>query len=45
MALPDLIESEKIALAVDRTYPLSKTAAAIRYMQDGHAQGKVVINV
>jgi NADPH:quinone reductase-like Zn-dependent oxidoreductase len=30
---------------VDRTYPLSETAAAIRYVQDGHARGKVVIAV
>ena len=43
--LRDLIESGKIAPAVDRTYPLSETPTAIRYMQEGHARGKVVITV
>jgi NADPH:quinone reductase-like Zn-dependent oxidoreductase len=43
--LRDLIESGQIAPAVDRTYPLSETSAAIRYLIDGHARGKVVISV
>jgi hypothetical protein len=30
---------------VDRTYPLSETPAAIQYMVDGRALGKVVITV
>jgi hypothetical protein len=30
---------------IDRTYSLSETPAAIHYMRDGHAQGKVVINL
>jgi NADPH:quinone reductase-like Zn-dependent oxidoreductase len=45
MALRDLIESGQIAPAIDRTYPLSEAPAAIRYMIDGHARGKVVITV
>lgn len=45
IALKELIESGKVAPAVDRTYPLSETAAAIQYVQDGRAQGKVVIDV
>jgi NADPH:quinone reductase-like Zn-dependent oxidoreductase len=28
-----------------QTYPLSEAPAAFRYMQDGHARGKVVITV
>jgi NADPH:quinone reductase-like Zn-dependent oxidoreductase len=40
-----LIEAGKVTPAVDRTYPLSETAAAVRYVQDGHARGKVVIAV
>ena len=43
--LRDLLESGKIAPAIDRTYPLSETPAAIRYVQEGHARGKVVITV
>ena len=43
--LRDLIESGQITPAIDRTYPLSETPAAIQYMSDGHAQGKVVITV
>lgn len=44
-ALRDLLESGKITPAVDRTYPLSEAAAAIRYLQDGKARGKVTIAV
>ena len=40
-----LIESEKVMPTIDRTYPLSETAAAMRHLQDGHAHGKVVITV
>jgi NADPH:quinone reductase-like Zn-dependent oxidoreductase len=43
--LAELIESGKVTPVIDRTYPLSEVPAAIRYMQDGHARGKVVINV
>jgi NADPH:quinone reductase-like Zn-dependent oxidoreductase len=45
MVLRDLIEAGKVSPAVDRTYPLSEAAAAIRYLRDGHARGKVVIGV
>jgi NADPH:quinone reductase-like Zn-dependent oxidoreductase len=45
MVLRDLIESGQIAPAIDRTYPLSEAPAAIRYMIEGHARGKVVITV
>jgi NADPH:quinone reductase-like Zn-dependent oxidoreductase len=44
-ALRDLIESGKIAPAIDRTYPLSQTPAAIRHVQDGRARGKVVLTI
>jgi len=30
---------------IDRTYPLSETAEAVRYLEGGHARGKVVITV
>ena len=44
-ALRELIESGKVMPTIDRTYPLSETPAAIRYMQEGRARGKVVITV
>jgi NADPH:quinone reductase-like Zn-dependent oxidoreductase len=43
--LRDLIESGKIAPAIDRTYPLSQTPTAIRHVQDGHARGKIVLTI
>ena len=43
--LGELIESGKLSPAIDRTYPLSDTAAAIRYVQEGRARGKVVITI
>jgi NADPH:quinone reductase-like Zn-dependent oxidoreductase len=45
VVLAELIESGKVTPAIDRTYPLSETPAAIRYLQDGRARGKVVILV
>jgi NADPH:quinone reductase-like Zn-dependent oxidoreductase len=41
--LAELCESGKITPAVDRTFTLSEVPAAIRYVADGRAQGKVVI--
>jgi NADPH:quinone reductase-like Zn-dependent oxidoreductase len=43
--LKDLLETKKVTPVIDRTYPLSETAAAIRYLEAGHARGKVVITV
>ena len=45
LVLTELIEAGKLAPAVDRTYPLNETAAAIRHMTDGRARGKVVVSV
>ncbi|WP_412740724.1 NAD(P)-dependent alcohol dehydrogenase [Krasilnikovia sp. MM14-A1259] len=44
-ALAHLCASGDLTAAVDRTYPLAETAAAIRHMLDGHVRGKVVITV
>lgn len=38
-----LVEAGKLVPVIDRTYPLSQTAEAIRYLVQGHARGKVVI--
>ena len=45
LALKALIEAGQVTPAVDRTYPLADAAAAIRYLLDGHARGKVVVEV
>lgn len=45
MVLRDLIEAKKVTPVIDRTYPLSETADAIRYVETGRARGKVVITV
>jgi NADPH:quinone reductase-like Zn-dependent oxidoreductase len=45
IALKELIETGKVTPVIDRTYPLSETTAAVRYLEEGHAQGKVVITV
>ncbi|MBI3972065.1 MAG: NAD(P)-dependent alcohol dehydrogenase [Chloroflexi bacterium] len=43
--LKELIEAGKITPVIDRTYPLSEVPKAIRYLEEGHARGKVVITV
>jgi len=43
--LKQLVETQKVRPVIDRRYPLSETADAIRYLEAGHAQGKVVISV
>jgi len=43
--LKELIEAGKVTPVIDRTYPLSETPEAIRYLEEGHARGKVVITV
>lgn len=41
----ELLESGKLTPHIDRTYPLSEVPEAIRYLQEGHAKGKIVITV
>jgi NADPH:quinone reductase-like Zn-dependent oxidoreductase len=43
--LRDLVQSEKLVPAIDRMYPLNEVPAAIRYVEEGHARGKVVVAV
>ena len=45
IVLKELIESGKVTPVIDRTYPLSEAPEAIRYLEEGHAQGKVVTTV
>jgi NADPH:quinone reductase-like Zn-dependent oxidoreductase len=41
----ELIEAGKVTPVVERTYPLSEIADALRYLGEGHAQGKIVITM
>jgi NADPH:quinone reductase-like Zn-dependent oxidoreductase len=43
--LAGLLETGKIAPVIDRRYPLADIVEAFRYVEDSHAQGKVVIIV
>jgi len=45
VVLQGLLESGKVKPVIDRTYPMSETPEAIRYLEQGHARGKVVIDV
>ena len=45
LVLQELLESGKVTPVIDRTYPLSETSEALRYLEEGHARGKVVITV
>jgi NADPH:quinone reductase-like Zn-dependent oxidoreductase len=38
-----LMETGKVTPVIDRRYKLSQVPEAIRYLEDGHARGKVVI--
>ena len=43
--LRDLTESGKIMPALTKTYPLTETAAAYKYLETGHASGKIAITI
>src|SRR5467141_1366998 len=43
--LRDLMQSGKVAPVIDRTYKMSEAQAALRYLEEGHAHGKVVITL
>jgi NADPH:quinone reductase-like Zn-dependent oxidoreductase len=43
--LKDLIEAGRVAPVIDKRYPLSEVREALRYLEQGHARGKVVITV
>jgi len=43
--ITELIESGKVVTVIDKQYPLSEAAEALRYLGEGHAKGKVVITV
>jgi len=41
--LKGLLETGKVVPVIDRRYPLRDTAEAIRYLEEGHARGKIII--
>lgn len=43
--LINLVRDGKLRVVIDRRYPLQETAAAMHYLNQGHARGKVVINI
>src|SRR6266446_10070101 len=45
MVLADLMQSGKMTPVIDKRYKLSEVGAALRYLETGHARGKVVITV
>ena len=45
VVLTDLVESGQVTPAIDRTFPLAEAPAAVDYMTQGRARGKVVVEV
>jgi NADPH:quinone reductase-like Zn-dependent oxidoreductase len=45
IVLRELLEAGKVVPVIDRSYPLSDVPEAIRYLEEGHAKGKVVITM
>ena len=45
MFMKELLEASKVKPVIDRRFPLRDVADAIRYLEAGHAQGKVVITM
>jgi NADPH:quinone reductase-like Zn-dependent oxidoreductase len=45
LTLKELIDEEKVTPVIDRTYPLAEAPDAIRYLENGHPRGKVVVAV
>lgn len=43
--LRELMQAGKVTPVIDRSYPLAETAAAVAYLEEGHARGKVIIAV
>ena len=45
LTLTDLVEAGAVTPVIDRTYPLTEAAAAVRHLETGHPRGKLVVTV
>ena len=45
VSIKELFEAGKVKSVIDRRYPLSEAAEALRYLGEGHARGKIVITL
>jgi NADPH:quinone reductase-like Zn-dependent oxidoreductase len=45
VVIKELLEAGKVVPVIDRRYPLREVPAALRYLEEGHARGKVVITI
>lgn len=45
LVVQELLQAGKVTPVIDRTYPLREVPAAIRYLEEGHARGKIVITM
>ena len=43
--LKELLEAGRVVPLIDRRYPLCQAADALRYLEEGHARGKVIVTV
>ena len=43
--LAELFEAGRVVPVIDRRYPLREVPEALRYLEEGHALGKVVVSV
>jgi NADPH:quinone reductase-like Zn-dependent oxidoreductase len=43
--IKELLETGKVTPVIDRSYPLSEVPEALRYQEQGHARGKIVITM
>lgn len=43
--LAELLAKRAVVPVIDRVYPLSETPEAVRYVEEGHARGKVIVTV
>jgi NADPH:quinone reductase-like Zn-dependent oxidoreductase len=39
------MQEGKLTPVIERQYPMSETAEALRYLEDGHARGKIVVQI
>jgi len=43
--MSDLMQAGKVTPVIDRTYPLSQIREAMKYLEAGHARGKVILTL